>query len=248
MRPPDSATYVWVLVFMHTRFMVNRTFSDMLTERLHQRILENTKMVIYSTVQSRCYIININNTGIGVQRIFSIDRQSRHFACPFQAADDTMQMRVHITLYPFCTTKKITHVTATVPKIRFVGSKVSFTLHKSMWLTAISSHCLAALPARDVFNSHMRLNAYCRNLKRTFVAMLLLRNEGQFQNYPHPSFATCLCSQCSGHEWTASSKLHDTTTVNPALAQCVVSENKTVAERIKSIKLLTSSFLDIFGS
>jgi len=82
-------------------------------------------MVIYNTVQSRCYIININNTGIGVQRKFSIDRQSRHFACQFQAADDTMQMGVHIRLYPFYTTKKMTHVTATVPKMRFVGSKVS---------------------------------------------------------------------------------------------------------------------------
>jgi len=51
---------------------------------------------------------------------------------------------------------------------------------KSMGLTAISSHCLAALPATDVFNSHMRLNAYYRNLKWTFVAMLLLHNEGQF--------------------------------------------------------------------
>ena len=39
----------------------------------------NTKMVIYSTVQSRCYIINIKNTSIGVHRNFSIDRLSRHF-------------------------------------------------------------------------------------------------------------------------------------------------------------------------
>jgi len=82
-------------------------------------------MVIYSTVQSRCYIININNTGIGVHRNFSIDRQCRHFACPFQLADNPMQMGVHISLYPFYTTKKMTRVTATVPKMRFVGSKVS---------------------------------------------------------------------------------------------------------------------------
>jgi len=83
-------------------------------------------MAIYSIVQSRCYIININNTGIGVHRNFSTDRLSRHFACQFQAADDTMQMGVHITLYPFYTTTKMIHVTATVPKMRFVGSKVSF--------------------------------------------------------------------------------------------------------------------------
>jgi len=83
-------------------------------------------MVIYNTAQSRCYIININNTGIGVHRNFSIDRQSRHFACPFQATDDTIQMGVHITFYPFYTTMKMTHVMTTVPKMRFVGSKVSF--------------------------------------------------------------------------------------------------------------------------
>ena len=64
--------------------------------------------------------------GIGIHRIFAIDRQSRHFACPFQAADDTVQMGVHIRLYHFYTTNKITYVTATVPKMRFVGSKVSF--------------------------------------------------------------------------------------------------------------------------
>ena len=83
-------------------------------------------MVIYSTVQSRCYIININNKGIGLHRNFSIDQQSRHFACQFQAADDTMQMGFHIRLYHFYTTKEITHVTATVPKMGLVGSKVSF--------------------------------------------------------------------------------------------------------------------------
>ena len=95
-----------------------------------------------------------------------------------------------------------------------------FTSYKSTWLTAISSHCLAALRATDVFKSHKQLNAYYRTWNWTFVAMLLIRNEGQFQNYPHPNFATSLCKQCSGHEWTATSKLHDTTTVNPVLAQC----------------------------
>ena len=35
------------------------------------------------------------------------------FFCLFQVADHTMQMDVHITLYPFCTTKKMPHVTAT---------------------------------------------------------------------------------------------------------------------------------------
>jgi len=49
----------------------------------------------------------MNKSGIGVHRNFSIDRQSRHFAFPFQAADNIMQMGVHITLYPFYTTKKM---------------------------------------------------------------------------------------------------------------------------------------------
>jgi len=37
-----------------------------------------------------------------------------------------MQMDVHISLYPFYTTKRMTHVSATVPKMRFVGRKISF--------------------------------------------------------------------------------------------------------------------------
>jgi len=37
-----------------------------------------------------------------------------------------MQIDVHITLYPCYTTKKITHATATVPKMRFPGSSVLF--------------------------------------------------------------------------------------------------------------------------
>jgi len=36
----------------------------------------------------------------------------------------------------------------------------------------------------------------------------LLRNKDQQQNNPLASFATCLCRQRSGHEWTASSSLH----------------------------------------
>jgi len=41
-----------------------------------------------------------------------------------------------------------------------------FTQYEIIWLAAISSHCLAALPANmPAFNSHMRQNTYCRNLK-----------------------------------------------------------------------------------
>ena len=132
-------------------------------------------------------------------------------------------------------------------KCTSLAARFFFTSYKSTWLTAISSHCLAALPAAYVFNNYTRLHAYQRNLKWTFVAMLVLPSEGQFWNYPHPSFATCSAGNGSGHEWTVnkmgicphleietknqkflenlksaavSAKLHDTTTVNPALAQC----------------------------
>jgi len=54
--------------------------------------------------------------------IFPGGAQRRHFAYPLQVAIDAMQMDVHKTLYPFYTTKKIPHVTATVAKMRFVGS------------------------------------------------------------------------------------------------------------------------------
>ena len=50
-------------------------------------------------------------------------------------------------------------------------------------------------PQMSAFSSHMRRNAYCRDLKWIFVAMFLLRNKGQFYKYPHRSFATCLCSR-----------------------------------------------------
>jgi len=122
----------------------------------------------------------MNNTGIGVQRNFSIDRQSRYFACPFQVADDTMQMGVHIWLYPFYTSTKMTILRQQFQKCASLAARFLFTSYKNTWLTAISSHCLAALRATDVFKSHMRLNAYYCNLKWTFVAMQLLRNEGQF--------------------------------------------------------------------
>jgi len=46
---------------------------------------------------------------------------------------------------------------------------ILFTQYKNAWLTAISSHCLIALPAKmSAFNSHMRQNGYYRNLKWTF--------------------------------------------------------------------------------
>jgi len=51
--------------------------------------------------------------------------QSRQFAYPFQVADDAMQMDVHKTLYPFYTTKKMTHVAATVANRVFLPRQFS---------------------------------------------------------------------------------------------------------------------------
>jgi len=42
----------------------------------------------------------------------------------------------------------------------------------------------------------------------------LLRSEHQQQTNPLACFRTCLCRQRSGHEWTASSSLHDTSVSN----------------------------------
>ena len=94
----------------------------------------------------------------------------------------TMQIDVHITHYPCYTTKTMTHVTATVPKIRFVGSSVSFHTvsnslaavflfsfhivcffsHRDLLLSAVAAS-LHYLPQMSAFNSHMQQNAYWRN-------------------------------------------------------------------------------------
>ena len=77
-------------------------------------------------------------------------RQSRHSVVHFRLLTTQMHIDVDITLY-----LEMTHVTATVLKMRFVGSNVSFQFSHRMflftpWLIGISSHCLAALPATDV--------------------------------------------------------------------------------------------------
>jgi len=51
--------------------------------------------------------------------------------------------------------------------------------------------------------------------------MLLLRNKDQQSNNPLATLAAHLCRQRRGHEWTASSSLHATITVNLTLVQCV---------------------------
>jgi len=63
---------------------------------------------------------------MGVGKIFSRVGKVNILVFHFRLLTIQMQIDVHITLYPCYTTKKMTHVTATVPKMRFVGSNVSF--------------------------------------------------------------------------------------------------------------------------
>jgi len=84
----------------------------------------------------------------------------------------------------------MTHVTATIPKMRFFGSSVSFhTVENSLaaiysFSVFISSKCffsqrdlllspvaasLHYLPLMFAFNNHMQQNAYCRNLSEPLL-------------------------------------------------------------------------------
>jgi len=63
---------------------------------------------------------------MGVRKYFSRVGKIDILVVHFRLLTIQMQIEVHITLYPYYTTKKMTHVTATVPKMLFVGSNVSF--------------------------------------------------------------------------------------------------------------------------
>jgi len=63
---------------------------------------------------------------MGVLKNFSRVGQVDILVVYFRLLTMQMQIDVHITLYACYTTKKMSHVTATVPKMRFVGSSVSF--------------------------------------------------------------------------------------------------------------------------
>ena len=68
---------------------------------------------------------------MGVRRNFLRGGQRRHFAYPFQVANDAMQMDVSKTLYVFCTTKEMSYVSAIVTKMRFVGSNRLFVVFQT---------------------------------------------------------------------------------------------------------------------
>jgi len=59
---------------------------------------------------------------MGVLKNFSMVGKVDISVAHFRLLTIQMQIDVHITLYPCYTTKKMTHVTATVPKMRFLGS------------------------------------------------------------------------------------------------------------------------------
>ena len=95
----------------------------------------------------------------------------------------------------------------------------------------------------------MRLNAYHRNLKWTFVVMLLLRNESHFRTN-----RTQVSQPASAGSGADMSELQTQNCMAPQQwtrilrSVSVIPENKTVIARIRSIKLLTSGFLEISGS
>jgi len=79
--------------------------------------------------------------------------------------------------------------------------------------------------------------------------MLLLRNEGQFR-----TLRTHVSQPASSGKGADMSELQAQNCMTPQQrtrllrSVSVISENNTVIARIKSIKLLTSTFLEIFGS
>ena len=63
---------------------------------------------------------------MGVRKNFSRVGKVDILVVHFRLLTIQVQIDVHITLYPCRTTKKMTHVAATVPQMRFVGRNVSF--------------------------------------------------------------------------------------------------------------------------
>jgi len=71
---------------------------------------------------------------MGVRKKFSRVGKVDILVVHFRLLTTHMQIDIHITLYLCYTTKKMTHVTATVPKMPFVGSNLSFQFSHRMFL------------------------------------------------------------------------------------------------------------------
>ena len=126
---------------------------------------------------------------MGFRKYFSREGKVDILVVHFRLLTIQIQIDVHITLlYPCYSTKKMTHVTATVPKMGFVGSNVSFHTaqnslaaiflfsfhivcffsHRDLLLSAVAAS-LHYLPQMSAFNSHMQQNAYYRNLSEPLL-------------------------------------------------------------------------------
>jgi len=110
------------------------------------------------------------------------------------------------------------------PKIQHFGPPKIFGLATPM------SHCIAASPVEDVWGQQLRAGKRInyRNLKWTFEDSLPCYCCAIKSNCRNAltSFASRVCRQRSGDEWTASSSLHHTRTVKLALVQCACHTGK----------------------
>jgi len=122
---------------------------------------------------------------MGVRKNFSTGRQSRHFGCPFQAADDTEENRRSHNTLPFLHHKENDpHYGNSPTKCASLAAMFLFTPYKTRWqqyffsvftsyqcffshrdlLLSAVAVSLHYLPQMSAFSSHMQQNAYCRNL------------------------------------------------------------------------------------
>ena len=171
---------------------------------------------------------------MGVRKYFSRVGKVDILVVHFRLLTIQMQIDVHITLYTCYTTKKMTHITATVPKMRFAGSNVSFHTvwnslaaiflfsfhivcffsHRDLLLSAVAAS-LHYLPQMSAFNSHMQQNAYCRNLLPSYCYAI----KGNFKTVlPQASQPASAGNVADLVKYKSS--LHDARTANPALVQC----------------------------
>ena len=135
--------------------------------------------------------------------------------------------------------KKMPTVTATVTKITLrcrINASFSLMLLFTQYSVKLRDLPLSAvtvllhyLPNISAFDSHMRQNAFFRKLKWT------LEDSLSCNCYAIKTNSRTICSYIlqpasagiwSGHEWTASSSLHDIRTVNLTLVQCECNAGK----------------------
>jgi len=127
---------------------------------------------------------------MGVRKNFSTGRQSRHFGCSFQAADDTNANRHSHNALPLLNHKENDPRYGNNPKNalpwqhcffshrrKLVGSNILFSVftlstcffsYRVLQLSAVAAS-LHYLPLMFAFNSHLQQNAYCCNLSEPLL-------------------------------------------------------------------------------